>query len=101
VKLLFFRLGRVLPLGRIAYWPRDLNLQVIFVMRVKKVNTSVQYMFANAPKDVTSPDSSDRIATGYGSDGRGSISRRGMEFVSHSVQTYPPIQWVPGAVSPD
>jgi hypothetical protein len=33
---------------------RDLNVQVIFVMLVKKVNASVQYMFPNARKDVTS-----------------------------------------------
>jgi hypothetical protein len=46
-----------------------------------------------------------RIATGYGMDGRGSISSRGKIFLFSTlyrlalVPTQPPFQWVPGALS--
>jgi hypothetical protein len=51
-----------------------------------------------------SRDSSDRVATGYGLDGRGSIPSRGKIFLlstsSSLGPTQPPTQWVPGALSP-
>jgi hypothetical protein len=48
-----------------------------------------------------SRDSSVGIATGYGVDGRGSITGRGnSSFTLALGPTQPPIQRVPGAISP-
>jgi hypothetical protein len=52
-----------------------------------------------------SRDSSIDIAADYGLDGRGSNPRRGKRFFSTASRpvlgpTQPPIQWIPGALSP-
>jgi hypothetical protein len=62
---------------------------------------------ANDISDVESRDSSVCIATGYGQDGRPSISRKGQEIILFSTAsrpalgpTKPSIQRLPGVLSP-